>query len=137
MSTTQLINPATEEVLASVDHTDANAVDDAVQRARAAQRRWARLAPAQRAAGLRAFAAAVQAHLDELAALEVANSGHPIVSAAFGAKAMLVVQQRHLGAAAIGRVQVGGDVAFDNADCELVGVLVERGAQHGRLPRPR
>lgn len=33
MSTTQLINPATEEVLASVDHTDANAVDDAVQRA--------------------------------------------------------------------------------------------------------
>lgn len=43
---------------------------------------------------------------------------------AFGAKAMLVVQQRHLGAAAIGRVQVGGDVAFDNADCELVGVLV-------------
>lgn len=81
MSTTQLINPATEEVLASVDHTDANAVDDAVQRARAAQRRWARLAPAQRAAGLRAFAAAVQAHLDELAALEVANSGHPIVSA--------------------------------------------------------
>ncbi|WP_152037735.1 aldehyde dehydrogenase family protein, partial [Mycobacterium tuberculosis] len=57
MSTTQLINPATEEVLASVDHTDANAVDDAVQRARAAQRRWARLAPAQRAAGLRAFAA--------------------------------------------------------------------------------
>lgn len=32
MSTTQLINPATEEVLASVDHTDANAVDDAVQR---------------------------------------------------------------------------------------------------------
>lgn len=81
MSTTQLINPATEEVLASVDHTDANAVDDAVQRARAAQRRWARLAPAQRAAGLRAFAAAVQAHLDELAALEVANSGQPIVSA--------------------------------------------------------
>lgn len=31
MSTTQLINPATEEVLASVDHTDANAVDDAAR----------------------------------------------------------------------------------------------------------
>lgn len=62
---------------------------------------------------------------------------HRCVEVAFGAKAMLVVQQRHLGAAAIGRVQVGGDVAFDNADCELVGVLVERGAQHGRLPRPR
>ncbi|MGN6337556.1 aldehyde dehydrogenase family protein [Mycobacterium sp.] len=81
MSTAQLINPATEEVLASVEQADAAAVDDAVERARAAQRRWARLAPAERAAGLRAFAAAVDAHLDELAALEVANSGHPIAAA--------------------------------------------------------
>ncbi len=38
----------------------------------------------------------------------------------FGAKAMLVVQQRHLGARPLARVQVGGDVALDNADCELV-----------------
>src|SRR6516164_1761793 len=81
MGTAQLINPATEEVLRSVDLLDAAAVDDAVQRARAAQRRWARLSPAERAAGLRAFAAVVDAHTDELAALEVANSGHPIASA--------------------------------------------------------
>ncbi len=81
MGTVQLINPATEEVLRSVDHVDAAAVDDAVQRARAAQRRWAALSPAHRAAGLRAFAAVVDAHTDELAALEVANSGHPIASA--------------------------------------------------------
>jgi phenylacetaldehyde dehydrogenase len=81
VSTAQLVNPATEEVLRSVDHADVAAVDDAVGRARAAQRRWARLAPAERAAGLRAFAATVDAHLDELAALEVANSGHPIASA--------------------------------------------------------
>lgn len=81
MTTTQLVNPATEEVLTSVDLVDAAAVDDAVARAAAAQRRWARLSPAQRADGLRAFAAAVDAHTDELAALEVANSGHPIASA--------------------------------------------------------
>jgi acyl-CoA reductase-like NAD-dependent aldehyde dehydrogenase len=81
MSAVQLVNPATEEVLASVELFDAPAVDDAVQRARAAQRRWARLAPAERAAALRAFAAVVDAHVDELAALEVANSGHPIASA--------------------------------------------------------
>ncbi|HTX97030.1 MAG TPA: aldehyde dehydrogenase family protein [Mycobacterium sp.] len=81
MNTVQLINPATEDVLGSVKHLDATAVDDAVARARAAGRRWARLSPSERAAGLRAFAAAVDAHLDELAALEVANSGHPIVSA--------------------------------------------------------
>jgi acyl-CoA reductase-like NAD-dependent aldehyde dehydrogenase len=81
MSTAQLINPATEEVLRSVNHADAAAVDDAVGRARVAQRRWANLSPAERAAGLRAFAAVVDAHVDELAALEVANSGHPIASA--------------------------------------------------------
>jgi acyl-CoA reductase-like NAD-dependent aldehyde dehydrogenase len=81
MSAVQLINPATEQVLRSVEHADAAAVDDAVLRAKAAQRRWARLSPAQRAGGLRAFAAAVDAHIDELAALEVANSGHPIGSA--------------------------------------------------------
>ncbi|BBZ38516.1 aldehyde dehydrogenase family protein [Mycobacterium conspicuum] len=77
----RLINPATEQVLRSVEHADAAAVDDAVRRAGAAQRRWARRAPAERAAALRAFAAAVDAHIDELAALEVANSGHPISSA--------------------------------------------------------
>lgn len=81
MSAARLINPATEEVLRSVEHADAAAVDDAVDRARAAQRRWARLSPAERATGLRDFAAAVDAHLGELAALEVANSGHPIASA--------------------------------------------------------
>ncbi|OBF62576.1 aldehyde dehydrogenase [Mycobacterium sp. 852002-51971_SCH5477799-a] len=81
MTAAQLINPATEEVLRSVEHADAAAVDDAVGRARAAQRRWARSAPAERAAALRAFAAAVDTHLGELAALEVANSGHPIAAA--------------------------------------------------------
>jgi acyl-CoA reductase-like NAD-dependent aldehyde dehydrogenase len=78
---TELINPATEEVLATIEPVDVAGVDDAVARARAAQRGWARLAPADRAAGLRAFAAAVDEHVDELAALEVANSGHPISSA--------------------------------------------------------
>jgi acyl-CoA reductase-like NAD-dependent aldehyde dehydrogenase len=81
MSSVQLINPATEEVLRSVDHVDVAAVDDAVRRARVAQQRWARLSPAQRAGTLRVFASVVDAHIDELAALEVANSGHPIASA--------------------------------------------------------
>ncbi|OBK54375.1 aldehyde dehydrogenase family protein [Mycobacterium kubicae] len=81
MAAIEVINPATEQVLRSVEHTDAARVDDAVRRAQAAQRRWARLAPADRAGALRAFAAAVDAHIDELAALEVANSGHPIASA--------------------------------------------------------
>ncbi|MGA3254398.1 MAG: aldehyde dehydrogenase family protein [Mycobacterium sp.] len=81
MSSVQLINPATEEVLRSVDQVDVAAVDDAVRRARVAQQRWARLSPAERAGTLRVFASVVDAHIDELAALEVANSGHPIASA--------------------------------------------------------
>lgn len=78
MSTSTVINPATENVLRDVELLDIDAVDDAVARAVAAQRRWARLAPAERAGALRAFAAVVDAHIGELAALEVANSGHPI-----------------------------------------------------------
>ena len=79
--TSDVINPATEEVLRTVTHADEAGVDDAVARARSAQRAWARLAPADRAAALRAFAAVVDAHVEELAQLEVANSGHPIGNA--------------------------------------------------------
>ncbi|MGV0870885.1 aldehyde dehydrogenase family protein [Mycolicibacterium sp. XJ879] len=81
MTTSQIINPATEEVLTTVAQTDVAGVDDAVARAKAAQRGWAGLPPAERANALRAFADEVDAHIDELAALEVANSGHPIGNA--------------------------------------------------------
>jgi acyl-CoA reductase-like NAD-dependent aldehyde dehydrogenase len=81
MTSVDLINPATEATLRTVELLDAPAVDDAVVRARAAQKVWAALAPAERAAGLRAFAAEVDSHIDELAALEVANSGHVIGNA--------------------------------------------------------
>ena len=69
----ELINPATEKVLRTVELLDAAAVDDAVARAQVAQKGWAAQAPADRAAALRAFAAVVDAHVDELAALEVAK----------------------------------------------------------------
>ena len=81
MTSTDVVNPATEQVLRSVERLDVGAVDDAVARAGVAQRKWAAEAPAERAAALRAFAAVVGAHIDELAALEVANSGHPIGNA--------------------------------------------------------
>jgi acyl-CoA reductase-like NAD-dependent aldehyde dehydrogenase len=80
-----LINPATEEELREVEQTSVEGTDDAIARAKVAQREWARRAPADRAAALRAFAAVVDAHVDELAALEVANSGHPIGNASWEA----------------------------------------------------
>jgi len=73
-----IVNPADESVVTSVPELEAGDVDDAVARARNAQRRWAALAPADRAAALRSFAAVVDAHVDELADLEVRNSGHPL-----------------------------------------------------------
>ena len=81
MTTTTVINPATEEAVRTVDLLDTAAVDDAVARAKVAQRRWAAKPPAERAAALRDFAAVVDSHIGELAALEVANAGHPISAA--------------------------------------------------------
>jgi len=81
VTTTELINPATEQVLRSVELLDVSGVDDAVARAKVAQKSWAASPPAERAAALRSFAAVVDAHVGELAALEVANSGHPIGAA--------------------------------------------------------
>ncbi|MCU1470255.1 MAG: aldehyde dehydrogenase [Glaciihabitans sp.] len=78
MASTTLINPTDETILRTVEQSSLEQVDDAVARAVIAQRAWARLAPAERAAALRRFAVAVDAAIDELAWLEVANSGHPI-----------------------------------------------------------
>ena len=82
MSTvTTLINPSDETVLRTVEQVSAEGVDDAVARAVDAQRRWVGLAPADRGGALRRFARAVDAAVEELAWLEVGNSGHPISQA--------------------------------------------------------
>ena len=76
-----LINPADESTISTVGHTSLAAVDDAVLHAMSAQKVWAAKAPAERAEGLRRFAATVELYLEELALLEVVNSGHPISQA--------------------------------------------------------
>jgi len=81
MSATTLINPATAQPFDTVEHTTLEQVDDAVARAVEAQRAWAALTPAARAEGLRNFATVVGGAIEELAALEVLNSGHPISQA--------------------------------------------------------
>lgn len=81
MPSSTLINPADETVLRTVEQTSIEGVDDAVARAVSAQKSWATLAPAARASALRDFATAVGGAIEELAALELANSGHPISQA--------------------------------------------------------
>ncbi|WP_435819486.1 aldehyde dehydrogenase family protein [Micromonospora tulbaghiae] len=56
-------------------------VDAAVARAAAAFESWRRVAPGDRGRLLRRFAAAVDAHLEELAQLEVRNAGHTVGNA--------------------------------------------------------
>ena len=78
---TTLLNPATEEVVAEVEATPLEAVDAAIARAVAAHAAWRAVAPGDRARLLRRFAEAVDADLEHLAALEVANAGHTISNA--------------------------------------------------------
>ncbi|WP_280843514.1 MULTISPECIES: aldehyde dehydrogenase family protein [unclassified Streptomyces] len=71
-----VLNPATEEVVATVPAATAADVDAAVARAAAAQVKWAAAAPADRARLLRRFADVVDQHVEELARLEVREAGH-------------------------------------------------------------
>ena len=81
MSAFTVINPSTGAAIREVARADVRETDAAIARAVVAQRRWAALAPVARADALRSFARAVEAATEELAQLEVLNSGHPIGSA--------------------------------------------------------
>uniref|UniRef100_A0AAU3IAV7 Aldehyde dehydrogenase family protein n=1 Tax=Streptomyces sp. NBC_01393 TaxID=2903851 RepID=A0AAU3IAV7_9ACTN len=76
-----MLDPATEEVVATVPAAGAQDVADAVVRAGRAQAGWAALAPADRARLLRRFAAVVDGHIEELARLEVREAGHTLGNA--------------------------------------------------------
>lgn len=76
-----IINPADERVVATVEATSTEQVDEAIARAAIAQREWAARTPADRAAALRRFAEAVDGDLEHLAQTEVVNSGHPLTQA--------------------------------------------------------
>ncbi|MEU1200245.1 aldehyde dehydrogenase family protein [Streptomyces sp. NPDC005813] len=77
----RVLNPATEEVVATVPAATVDDVDAAVARAVHAQRAWAALAPADRARLLRRFASVVDGHIEELARLEVREAGHTLGNA--------------------------------------------------------
>ncbi len=76
-----VVDPATERVLTSVEFAGVEETDLAVARAVRAFPAWRAVAPADRARLLRRFADAVDGAAEELAQLEVANAGHPIGSA--------------------------------------------------------
>ncbi|MGE5827524.1 MAG: aldehyde dehydrogenase family protein [Micromonosporaceae bacterium] len=81
MTVAEVINPATEEVVARVPFAGAEEVDAHIDQARRAFDPWRRLAPGDRARLLRRFASLVDEHREELAQLEVRNCGHTIANA--------------------------------------------------------
>ncbi|GAB3494015.1 aldehyde dehydrogenase family protein [Flexivirga lutea] len=81
MTSHTLISPVTGEAFAEIELADLATTDAAIERAHEAFRSWRAVAPGERARLLRAFAAVVDDHLQELARLEVRNAGHTIGNA--------------------------------------------------------
>jgi betaine-aldehyde dehydrogenase len=72
------VDPATGQVIASLDLASADDVADAVRAANQALPAWAATTPAARAELLYRVATSIQQHLDEYAAVESRESGKPI-----------------------------------------------------------
>jgi acyl-CoA reductase-like NAD-dependent aldehyde dehydrogenase len=77
----ELRNPATERTIGTVEFLDVDETDRRISRAAQAGPAWKAVSPRDRARLLRRFAEEVDRHLDELAAIEVANAGHTITNA--------------------------------------------------------
>jgi acyl-CoA reductase-like NAD-dependent aldehyde dehydrogenase len=124
----QVLDPATEEVVTEVESLDVGQVDAAVARAVAAGSTWRAVAPADRARLLRRFAAVVDAHVDELAELEVRGAGHTVGNARWEAGNVRDVLDYYAAAPErlFGRqipVAGGMDVTFREA-LGVVGIIV-------------
>jgi acyl-CoA reductase-like NAD-dependent aldehyde dehydrogenase len=77
----QVLEPATEEVLAEVPRAGAEEADAAVARAKQAFPEWRAVTPADRARILRGLANAIEEAAEDLARLEARNVGKPISDA--------------------------------------------------------
>ena len=128
MTAYDVINPATEAIVASVPLATAEETDAAIVRAHAAWPAWRAVAPGDRATLLRRFAALVRDHNEELARLEVRNSGHTIGNARWEANNVANVLEYYAGAPErlFGRqipVPGGVDITFQEP-IGVVGIIV-------------
>jgi acyl-CoA reductase-like NAD-dependent aldehyde dehydrogenase len=94
----EVVEPATEQVMAEVPRAGAAEADAAVARAKEAFGRWRDVAPPDRAALLRGLTNALEAHVEELATLEARNAGKAIADAR-GEMGMVVETFRYYAAA--------------------------------------
>lgn len=77
MSTTfDVINPATEALVVTLQEADIAQTDAVIAKAAKAFQSWKNVSPGDRANLLRRFSAQVTSHREELAQIEITNSGH-------------------------------------------------------------
>ena len=76
-----VLNPATEETIATLERAGVPEADAAVARAKAAFPAWRAVSPADRGRLLRRLATLVEEHHEELARIESQNVGKPIAGA--------------------------------------------------------
>jgi len=81
MSTYTVINPATAAPVKEIAMADLAMTDATIAKAQKAFESWRLVSPGDRARLLRNFARVVDEHIEELAQLEVQNSGHTIGNA--------------------------------------------------------
>jgi len=79
--TVTVVNPATEETIATLEAAGVDETDAAVARAKAAFPGWRAVSPGDRARLLRRLATLVEEHREELARIESDNVGKPIAGA--------------------------------------------------------
>jgi acyl-CoA reductase-like NAD-dependent aldehyde dehydrogenase len=123
-----VVNPATEETITTVSHAGPEETDEAIARSVAALPAWRAISPGDRARLLRRFAEVVDGANEELAQLEVANSGHTISNARWEAGNVRDVLAYYAGAPErlFGRqipVPGGVDVTF-REPIGVVGIIV-------------
>ncbi len=128
MSTHQVINPATEAVIATVPAASEQDTKDAIARSAEAFKTWRNVAPGERARLLRRFAQVVEENIPLLAKLEVENSGHTISNATWEAGNVRDVLNYYAGAPErnFGKqipVANGVDITFREA-IGVVGIIV-------------
>jgi acyl-CoA reductase-like NAD-dependent aldehyde dehydrogenase len=128
VTTYDVLNPATEEVVTTVELADTQQTDAAIARAHKAFATWRHVAPADRARLLRRFAEVVDAHGEELAQLEVTGAGHTVGNARWEAGNVRDVLAYYAGAPErlFGRqipVAGGVDITFKEP-LGVIGVIV-------------
>src|SRR5919202_4008328 len=120
-----VLDPATGEVIGAIPAGSPGAAHDAVAAARAAQPAWARTAPAERGALLKAAARRLREHAEELAELQTREGGKPLGDSMGGVEAGIaaIEQYAELGPLHRGRSLQGGWDATDLMVHEPRGVV--------------